>query len=137
MLKPFLAIFAGVFASFVAVMLGDGLGHALYPPPAGFDFNNPELRADFISKSPLSAQMALLFGQFLAGFVCAWVCNRVARGSKYQPAPIAIVGLSIAALLNLKMVGGNPVWFWVANMAVILVGGWFGIRQSKRADPTA
>ena len=137
MWKPLLGILAGVFASFVAVMLGDGLGHALYPPPAGFDFNNPEMRADFISKSPLSANLALLFGQFLAGFVCAWVCNRVARGSKYQPAPIAIVGLLIAALLNLKMVGGHPVWFWVANVAVIIVGGWLGIRLSKQAGVPA
>ena len=40
MLKPFLAILSGIVAGFLVVMAADFAAQILYPPPAGFNFED-------------------------------------------------------------------------------------------------
>ncbi len=134
MLKPFLAILGGVFAGFLMVIAGDYAAHMTYPPPADFNFEDKEAVKIFVKNAPMSANLVMLAGQFLAGFVAGWVANRLSRGTKYRPALVAGCGILAAAVANLIQVGSHESWYWMANILLILVGAWLGGRMVSRRD---
>lgn len=134
MLKPFLAILGGVVAGFLMVIVGDYAAHMAYPPPADLNFDDKTAVQNFVKNAPMSANIIMLAGQFLAGFVAGWVTNRICQGTKYRPALVAGCGILAAAIANLVQIGGHESWYWMANILLILIGAWLGGRMVSRRD---
>ncbi|HXF48540.1 MAG TPA: hypothetical protein VNL73_03815 [Verrucomicrobiae bacterium] len=76
---------------------------------------------------------SLVYG-FLFGTLGGWVCGLIARGAEIKHAAvIAGIGILLTLLSMLFAPGREPMWYQLANMAVltaaVLLGGWLRTRQ--------
>ena len=70
-----LALFAGIIAAFITVMLIETAGHAIYPTPQGLNQNDAQALRAYIDALPLGAKLFVL-AAWLAGTVDGNRSNR-------------------------------------------------------------
>ncbi|MCX4241559.1 hypothetical protein [Paraliomyxa miuraensis] len=116
----------GIVAAGLVVMLVEGLGHAMFPPQAGFDPAAPNLALVPVGAIALVA-LAWTLGPLAGGLVCTLV------GKPPGPVPALVVGLFFLAadVANLAMIP-SPAWLWVVGIAAPLPAAWLGFAAARR-----
>ena len=128
MLKTFLAIAAGMVSAASLVFVGEGIGHMIFPAPAGIDLSKPDDMAGLFSKLPLGAILSVLIAWAVAAFFGGGVAALISR--RFWPA--LAVGFIMLAFAGWTMIEiPHPLWFMLASIpaAVLpaaLAGRWFG-----------
>jgi hypothetical protein len=120
------AVVLGALVAIVLISLVEAINGRLYPLPAGLDINNREAMSGYIATLPLAAFLLLLLGYALGGLGGGYVAARLAPTRPMRHAGVVMILLVVASLLNLRSFE-HPVWFWVANLVVVvglpLLGG--------------
>jgi hypothetical protein len=117
-----LGILGGVMAGGITTLLGEMALHSMQLAPNVMEAEVGQAAAP----SPATAWVFLLGVYAIAAFVAGYVANLICKSTKYRPALIAGVGLCIAGIINMYELGGHPTWFWVASIAVYLIGARLG-----------
>lgn len=129
--RSLLGVLAGAFVAGLVIFAIQALNLFVYPPPPGFDMNDPAAVAAFVGAAPASAMLVVL-ASYAAGTVAgAWVAARVAGHAH------AAHGLIIGALFLLAGIWNvvtlpHPLWFVVACLGIFLPAGWFGGQLAAR-----
>jgi hypothetical protein len=120
------AVVLGALVAVVLIALVEAVNGRLYPLPAGLDINNREAMSGYIATLPLTAFLVLLLGYALGALGGGYIAARLAPTRPMRHAGVIMILLVLASLLNLRSVE-HPVWFWVANLVVVvglsLLGG--------------
>lgn len=121
MLRLIVGLLIGLAAAVAVVAIGEGIGHTIFPPPAGIDLANPEHLKTLIASLPIGAIAAVLIswavGAFVGGGVAAWITTRAW--------PAWLVGLAmLAAGSYTMMIIPHPQWFAIASVPAALVPAW-------------
>lgn len=127
--RAFAAIFAGLAAGFVSILLLEMLSP--FHPPANIDPENPAQLAEWMQSLPGTAYLFLLLAYSLGALIGGFATNKVAAASPYRPALITGVGLAVTGFLN-QMAMPHPLWFTIAAALVSLLGAWWGGRLVRR-----
>ena len=134
-LRSLIAVIAGAVSAFGIIALVELVSSRLYPMPAGLDPGNPEAMSNYIATLPIGAFLMLLLGYSLGGLGGGFVAAKLAPKARFTHAGVIAILLIAASVLNL-MSFSHPVWFWVANIAVVLVfpriGARFAIVQAPK-----
>lgn len=136
-LRNVLAVIAGLAA---AMFINGGLiqaGHALIPPPEGFDPNQPETFSLLTPANLLAAFFAHAMGSFLGALVAALIA--ASRKMRFAIA-IGVVHM-IGGIMMVFMVP-SPVWFIILDLslgyiAMALLAGNIALRftgKNKSAE---
>lgn len=132
MLRKISAVFLGVVVAIATVMLIEWLGHQIYPPPPGVDFNDPEQVRKLTSNLPLGAFLMLLLGWLLGTFCGGLTACYVAREKPLVFASIIGTIMLVATITNLAMLP-HPTWFSIAGIVVIGIGTLLASRCASTA----
>lgn len=124
MLQRILGTLAGIVTAFGVVMLGELLLHVLFPMPE-LNVNDPAAVEAAVRSAPFLAKLglALLYGlaAYLGGLAGCLAARWIWGGR------IAVALLLAAVLANFLMLP-HPLWMFILSVAVVLFGGWVGIR---------
>ena len=78
-LRSVIAGAAGVAVALVTVTIGEAIGHAVYPLPAGMDFSNPAAVRELVASMPLGAFLFVLGSWIAATIAGGAVAGAIAR----------------------------------------------------------
>lgn len=123
MIRNVAAIIGGIAVAFVTVMLIEALNHAIYPPPEGLDFTDPDALRPYIDTLPVGALLLLMASSVVAAFVGTLVASYVGT---FQPRNCAIIvgGMVFAATVANFIAIPHPLWLAIATLAGVVVSAW-------------
>lgn len=123
MLRPVLAIVAGVVVGGVLIWIVENTGLYLFPPPPDIDMTDPESLRTMMQRAPLGALLSVLVGWTLGAFAASWTAIRVSRLDVPWPG-WAAAGIMIAlSIFNMVMIP-HPFWFVAAALLFMSAAGW-------------
>ncbi len=129
-LRRILGVILGfVVATAVMLLIEFTNGHLLYPGlgQAAKGVKDPARIAEIMASAPTGAFVVVLVGWLLGSIAGGWAATRFTRRDSGAPALILGVLLTLAGISNNLMLP-PPAWFWVASLAVLLPGSWYGGR---------
>jgi hypothetical protein len=127
--RIFGVILGFVVASAVMMLIEFTNGHLLYPDlgRAAKHIKDAAAMRDLMASAPTGAFVVVLGGWLLGSIAGGWTATRFTRTDSGVPALILGVLLTLAGISNNLMMP-PPAWFWVASLAVLLPGSWYGGR---------
>lgn len=132
MIRNILGILAGIAAAVATVIVGEGIGHAVFPPPAGVDLAKPEALKTIIDQLPLGAIVAVLLAWGTGALIGSGVAARI-TGRPWSAWAIGVAMLlaGFATLLEIP----HPLWFMIASVPTALVPAWLAGRLFTPVPP--
>ena len=123
--RMILSILAGLLVGSIIVHLVEMLGHSIYPPPEGIDFNDPEKLTELVASMPIGALIMVIVGwgvgALTAGFTSAAISNdKRMMGALITGGIFMLFGLAMLILIP------HPMWFSIAGMAVYIPCAYLG-----------
>jgi hypothetical protein len=132
-IRGIVAILAGVVAAFAVVLVVEGLGHMLYPPPPGYDATRPEDQARLMAVVPTGAKIAVVVAWFLGSLAGAVTAAKVGRSPLYA---WVIGAIMIALSVVTTMMFPHPVWMVIAAVVLPVIAAAIAIPLSRpRVSP--
>lgn len=134
MFRTVLGVLAGIATMWLATAAVEFLGHALFPPPAGLDPQNPDQLRIIIDTAP-TGSLAMLVCAWVAGaFAGGWVAARIARHPRTAAAIVAsVVIVGVAGMI--VIVPDHPRWVSTLGLLlpvpVALVAAQWAMRREK------
>lgn len=125
--RSLLAVVAGAVGAFGLISAVQVIGSSLYPLPAGMDPTNREAMSAYVATLPIGAFLMVLLSYALGGLGGGFVAAKLASTARFTHAGVIAILLIAAAVMNL-MTFSHPVWFWVANILVLLLFPRIGAR---------
>jgi hypothetical protein len=131
MLRDIGATLAGLAVSIGVIMTVQMIGHSIWPPPAGLDWNNGEVVRTYTSQLPFLALLFPIASYFLGALAGPFVACRIGTTR-----PLVFIGVICLVLLastiaNLIQIP-HPLWFAVLAVAAIIIGGWLALQLAGR-----
>lgn len=131
MLRDIAAVIAGLAVSIVVIMAVQMIGHAIWPPPEGLDWNDTEVIRTYTSQLPFLALLFPIVSYLLGALAGPFVACRI--GTLRPLVFVGIIGLVLLAftIANLIQVP-HPVWFSVLAVAAVFIGCWLALQLADR-----
>lgn len=132
LIRNLIAALAGALTGIFLLTASQIAAGALHPLPEGIDRTDKAAMAEFIGQAPAQALLVILAGYFVGVTAGTWVAGRISFAAPVRQA-LMVGGLFlVASFINLSSFP-YPVWFWFANIALVLAATWLGIKlQPKR-----
>jgi hypothetical protein len=118
MLRGILGVLAGVVTGSLVVFGAEFAGHALYPPPAGVDFNDPAALRTLMDVIPLGAKVSVLVAWALGIFVGSAIAVVVAQRQSWPAWHTALIlfGFALVTMVQIP----HPDWMVLGATALTL-----------------
>lgn len=129
-MRQVLGAILGIAVAVGVVFLIELAGHALLPPPVGYDPMTEAGAARYLREAPLAAKLALVFGWFLGALAGGWTAVRV--GGRAWLAWVVAGVIVIGGVMNFAMIP-HPAWMVAAGVVLPLAAGWLAGRTGMRA----
>ncbi len=128
MIRALLGVFGGLALAMVMVFVLQGIGHQLYPLPAGLDPNDRDAFAAAVAAMPIMALLLILLSYAFGTFAGAWFAARLGG----RPFYAFLIGgiMTMAGMTNLLAVP-HPLWFTVAGALTFLPSAWVASRVAS------
>lgn len=115
--RTILGMLVGLLTMWLTVAALEFLGHAMFPPPAGLDPQNPEHLQMIFAAAPVGAFVMLVVAWAGGSFVGGWVAARIARHARAAAVAVALfVMAGVAGMI--VIVPDHPTW--VAALGLLL-----------------
>jgi len=113
-----LALF-GIIVAIALIAVVQMIGHNLYPPPSGTDFEDPAAVRALIEQAPVGALLFVIASYVVGTFGGGFITGLIARDS--TPMYAMIVGGFVLAGTFLNLVSiPHPVWFQVTALGSVI-----------------
>ena len=120
MFRSVVAIVAGVIVAFVTVMLIDTLNHAVFPPPEGLDFSDPDAIRPYLATLPVGAFLLILASSVVAAFIGTLLACHIGRGNPLLYGGV-VGGIILAATIANFIAIPHPHWLSAATVVGIVL----------------
>jgi hypothetical protein len=132
--RNILALLAGIVAGGITIALIQALNVKFYPRPPVIDFKDQAAMAKYMAGLPVGAFLIVLLS-YLVGFTLAvFLAIRLSVSTPERQGLLATMFFGAASVLNLMSLP-HPMWFWIANLAVLIVAAMAGGKLGRRARP--
>lgn len=135
MIRKLLAGVAGVIVAVVTIQLVEMLGHLVYPPPADFEFGDPEQVREFIASLPVGSILFVGAAWALGAFLGTLAGALIAR-SGAVPYAVVVGGMVLAGAATMLVIIPHPWWFTVAAPACIIIAAFLATIVAPRLRPS-
>jgi hypothetical protein len=118
-LRNTVVVLVGLAVGIGLIMLVQGIGHKMYPPPEGLNSDDTEAIQAYLSSAPLMALLMVPISYFIGGLGAELVTCRWTKGNNTS---ILIVGLLllIATIMTLFDFP-HPTWMVLVNILATLL----------------
>ncbi len=130
MVRLILGVIVGVIVGMVVILAVEGVGHTIFPPPAGVNLTDPAQLATVMTKIPFQAKIAVLLAWFLGTIAGASVANLIAGRRAWAGRIVALLVLAMS-IFNMTTIV-HPVWMMVCAVAAIAMGAFVADRAFGR-----
>ena len=135
MIRKLVAAVVGVAVAMFTIQLVEILGHLVYPPPADFEFGEPDEVREFIASLP-AGSILFVGAAWAAGTFLGTLVGALLSASKPLPYAIVVGGLVLAGAITMLVIIPHPWWFTVAAPAAIIVAALLGMYLAPRLRPS-
>ena len=115
------AIVAGLIAAVCTVIIGEFIGHSIFPPPPGTDATNPESLKILMETIPTGAIVAVLVSWATGAFVGGGIAAKLS-GKAWTA--WAIGAFMLAGGVTSMLAIPHPAWFMIASLPATFVPAW-------------
>ncbi len=126
-LRNVLALLAAALVAIVLIACIQAVVGQLYPPPPGMDFNDQAAVARFMATLPVPAFLIVLASYLVGVTVGVWLACKFSVTEKRRQGVMIGALFVVASIMNLSSFA-HPVWFWCANLAIVPMAAWLGLR---------
>jgi hypothetical protein len=124
--RSVLAVLAGVVVAGVLIVAVE-FANSLVFWPAGADPNDPEKLKEVVAGLPLTAFLVVLLGYCVGTFVGGGLAAFLAGRARLLHGVVVGVVFLAVSISNLRSIP-HPLWFAVANLALVLPAAYGGAR---------
>lgn len=128
-LRNTLAAMAGAILGLLCIVVIQALVAQRYPLPAGLHSGDKAAMGAFFGALPVAAKLLVLAGYFVGVTLGAAAAKYLSLVQGGRQAFMVTALFAVASVANLRAFP-HPAWFWLANLAVVIGGGWLGARLS-------
>src|SRR5690606_26199191 len=114
----------------IVIFAVEGVGHTIFPPPAGVNLTDPAQMATVMSVIPFQAKIAILLA-WLFGTVAGASSANLSAGRRAWAGRIVTLLVLALSIFNMTTIV-HPVWMMVAAVAAILAAGVLAERAFGR-----
>jgi len=125
-----LAIAASLTTAFILLAAIEGVSEIYHPSPPGMDPNDMEACRAHVANYPQWLLAVFVPAWGLTTFTSVWLATRLGAFRHFAHGVAIGSLLLIAAIANMLMLP-YPLWFELANLVLIPLGIFFGIRFAK------
>lgn len=131
-LRNVLALLAAALVAGVLIGLIQTISIKLYPPPPGFDFSDKAAVAKHTATLPVTAFLIVLASYLVGVTAGAWLACKLSITEHRRQGVMIGALFVVASIMNLSSFP-HPLWFWCANLIVVPVGAWLGLRFAAKS----
>ncbi len=130
--RNLIGLAAGLISAMFVIFLVEKMGHAIYPPPEGLDMSDPEIWKEHIATVPTGALVIVLLAYVIGSTAGGFIIGVI--GGKYSKIFSLVLGaiLLILGLINLIILPGHPVWFWILSLGLYIPFCYYGLVLSRK-----
>ncbi len=132
-LRSIVGVVVGAVVAFLLVAGIETIGHLVYPPPAGLDYNDVEELRQYVASMPSGAFLFVLVAWLIATLVGALVACFIARKRPLLITGIVAALMLVATAINLVTVP-HPLWFSLTALIGILIMAFLASRLAPKED---
>jgi MFS family permease len=133
--RTILGMLVGLVTMWLTVTALEFLGHAMFPPPAGLDPQNPEQLQMIFATAPVGAFVMLVVAWAGGSFVGGWVAARIARHTR--AAAIAVALFVMAGVAGMMViVPDHPGWVSALGLVLPIPVGLVAARLAGMREKT-
>ena len=136
MIRKLAAAVVGVVVALLTIQLVEMLGHLVYPPPADFEFGEPEQVREFISTLPIGSILFVAAAWALGTFLGTLAGARVS-GSRALPYATVGGGIVLAGAITMLLIIPHPWWFTIAAPVSIIIAAVLAVYLARRLHPSS
>ena len=125
MIRTLAGVAVGIAVAIVLMMVIEGTGNALFPPPR-LDLNNPEAPAAL----PFRNQVFPILGWFVASLIGGWIA--IQMSGRAWTSWLVAASVLAGELLDFVL-GRHSPWVMIAGVLVPLLGAWLAQKLPGRA----
>ena len=127
MLRDAAAAVLGLIVAIAVIMAIQTVGHMLWPPADGLDWNDTEVVRTYVSQLPFLALLFPILSYFLGALAGPLVASKTGTA---RPIVFAgIIGLVLLAFTVANLIQiPHPYWFSALAVAAVPVGAWLAIN---------
>lgn len=130
LLRNLLALVGGAIVAGLCMAVIEAVGAVVYPPPPGFDPENPQVMQHYLAQLPPAAFLFVLAAYLVGTFGGVYLATRfsIRRPSRQGYALGAV--LLLAGMVNFVRYA-HPLWFVVTAVVVFVAATWAGVRFGR------
>jgi hypothetical protein len=133
--RTLLGILLGAIVMWLTIFCVETLGHALFPPPAGLDPQNPEHLKRIIAEAPAGAMAMLVLAWTAGAFTGGWTAARLAHHPRAASLLIALVVIS-GVIGMMMIVPEHPTWVAASGLLLPVPIALIASRLAQRREKT-
>jgi len=136
MIRKLAAAVVGVVVAILTIQLVEMLGHLVYPPPADFEFGEPEQVREFISTLPIGSILFVAAAWALGTFL-GTLAGALVSGSRALPYATVVGGIVLAGTITMLLIIPHPWWFTIAAPVSIIIAAVLAVYLAPRLRPSS
>ena len=136
MIRKLAAAIAGVAVAMLTIKLVEMLGHFVYPPPADFEFGEPEQVREFIASLPVGSVL-FVGAAWSIGVFLGTLAGALLSGSRALPYAIVVGGIVLAGAITMLLIIPHPWWFTIAAPVSIIIAAILAVYLAPRLRPAS
>lgn len=131
--RKILAVVVALIVAVGIIWLVEMGNSMIVMPPSTDVMSDPTKLRDFMAAVPMTAYVVVLVGYVIASFAGGFIVTKMARQVSTGTTLPIIVGalLTIAFILNLVMLPGQPIWFAVLGLLTYIPLSLLGHRFAR------
>ena len=135
MIRKLVAAVVGIIVAMLTIQVVEMLGHLVYPPPADFEFGEPDEVREFMASLP-TGSILFVGAAWAAGTFLGTLAGALLSGSGPLPYAIVVGGIVLAGAATMLLIIPHPLWFtiaapiWIIVAAILAVFLVLGLRRS-------
>lgn len=126
-LRNTFAAMVGAVTGIILITAIQIFSQSLYPLPEGLSPADKVAMGEFIRTLPGTALMLVFASYFVGVTVGAWLAGRLSFTAHRRQVIMVTLLFTAASVMNLLSFS-HPVWFWAANFAAVIGGGWLALK---------
>ena len=136
MIRKLAAAVVGVVVAILTIQLVEMLGHLVYPPPADFEFGEPEQVREFISTLPIGSILFVAAAWALGTFL-GTLAGALVSGSRALPYATVVGGIVLAGAITMLLIIPHPWWLTIAAPVSIIIAAVLAVYLAPRLRPSS
>lgn len=133
--RTLLGILLGAIVMWLTIFCLEFLGHALFPPPAGLDPQNPEHLKRIVAEAPIGAMATLVLAWTAGAFTGGWTAARLAHHPRAAAVLIALVVMS-GVIGMMLIVPEHPKWVSALGLLLPVPVALVAAKLAQRREKT-